>query len=91
MVVPLASDGTVALGTSLGAANLTATVIGYAPGSGTVRGCGTGPGAGTRHDRATEQAPLGLGQVRQALGDDPLEGPEDAWAGQRSPAIASRH
>ncbi len=33
VVVPLASDGTVALGTSLGAANLSATVIGYAPGS----------------------------------------------------------
>ncbi|HYN56662.1 MAG TPA: fibronectin type III domain-containing protein [Motilibacterales bacterium] len=33
MVVPLASDGSVALGTSLGAANLAATVIGYAPGS----------------------------------------------------------
>lgn len=35
IVVPLASDGSVALGTSLGAANLTATVVGYAPGSGT--------------------------------------------------------
>ena len=32
---PLASDGSVALGTSLGAANLSATVIGYAPGSST--------------------------------------------------------
>ena len=35
VVVPLASDGSVALGTSLGAANLSATVIGYAPGSST--------------------------------------------------------
>lgn len=35
VVVPLASDGSVALGTSLGAANLTAAVIGYAPGSST--------------------------------------------------------
>ena len=33
MVVPLASDGSVALGTSLGSANLTATVVGYAPGA----------------------------------------------------------
>jgi hypothetical protein len=33
VVVPLASDGSVGLGTSLGAANLSATVIGYAPGS----------------------------------------------------------
>ncbi len=33
VVVPLGSDGSVALGTSLGAANLAATVIGYAPGS----------------------------------------------------------
>jgi Fibronectin type III domain len=33
VVVPLASDGSVALGTSLGAANLAATVIGYAPGA----------------------------------------------------------
>lgn len=34
MVVPLASDGTIGLGTSLGAANITAQVIGFAPGSG---------------------------------------------------------
>jgi hypothetical protein len=33
VVVPLASDGSIALGTSLGAANLSATVIGYAPGA----------------------------------------------------------
>jgi hypothetical protein len=33
VLVPLASDGSVALGTSLGAANLAATVIGYAPGA----------------------------------------------------------
>ncbi len=43
MVVPIASDGTVALGTSLGAANLTATVIGYAPGSGTVPAAAPAP------------------------------------------------
>ena len=35
VVVPLASDGSVALGTSLGAANLSATVVGYAPGGST--------------------------------------------------------
>ncbi len=33
VVVPLASDGSIGLGTSLGAANLSATVIGYAPGA----------------------------------------------------------
>jgi hypothetical protein len=36
VVVPLASDGSVALGTSLGAANLSASVIGYAPGASSV-------------------------------------------------------
>ncbi len=43
VVVPLASDGSVALGTSLGAANLSATVIGYAPGSSTFAVSGPAP------------------------------------------------
>jgi len=34
MVVPLASDGSIGLSTSLGAANITAQVIGFAPGAG---------------------------------------------------------
>ena len=36
MVVPLASDGSIGLGTSLGAANITAQVIGFAPGAGSL-------------------------------------------------------
>ena len=36
VVVPMATDGTIALGTSVGAANIAATVVGYAPGSGSV-------------------------------------------------------
>ncbi len=36
MVVPLASDGSIGLSTSLGAANITAQVIGFAPGSGSL-------------------------------------------------------
>ncbi len=35
VVVPMASDGSVGLGTSLGAANLSATIVGYAPGAST--------------------------------------------------------
>ncbi len=39
VVVPMATDGTIALGTSVGAANISATVVGYAPGSGSWSSC----------------------------------------------------